>query len=101
MVDHCTIALSPKVTALARNQRNHLRSGAWANPLYVFLLISLPHSSCSAYPSPGKRANVVRRVRAAGLRVEFYTARAILPGEELLFDYGKDYWAAIGVTPLD
>eukprot|EP00240_Pyramimonas_obovata_P016298 CAMPEP_0118945986 /NCGR_PEP_ID=MMETSP1169-20130426/43383_1 /TAXON_ID=36882 /ORGANISM="Pyramimonas obovata, Strain CCMP722" /LENGTH=271 /DNA_ID=CAMNT_0006891847 /DNA_START=207 /DNA_END=1022 /DNA_ORIENTATION=+ len=39
-----------------------------------------------------ERANVVRRVYRDQRCVAFYTKREIEAGEELLFDYGDDYW---------
>ena len=33
--------------------------------------------------------------------VPFYTLRDISNGEELLWDYGDDYWVGRGVEPID
>ena len=34
------------------------------------------------------------------IRDSFYTLRDIAVGEELYFDYGNDYWEALGESPL-
>ena len=41
----------------------------------------------------------VRRQREKSVR--FYTSRRVAAGEELLFDYGTQYWQDRGVAPLD
>lgn len=38
------------------------------------------------------RANVARYYERANARVAFFALRDILPGEELLYDYGQAYW---------
>ena len=39
--------------------------------------------------------------RGAKKAMHFYALRAIAPSEELCFDYGSDYWDALGVKPID
>ena len=39
-----------------------------------------------------KRANLCRITRRREKRVELYASRDLVPGEELLLDYGKKYW---------
>jgi hypothetical protein len=38
------------------------------------------------------RANVKRFYKRRDQRVLFFTTRDVLPGEELLYDYGRQYW---------
>lgn len=38
------------------------------------------------------RPNVRRHYRRAQRRISFFTTRDVLPGEELLYDYGRAYW---------
>ena len=33
-------------------------------------------------------------------RVKFYTARTVAAGEELVFDYGSQYWSERGLQPV-
>ena len=33
-------------------------------------------------------------------QVKFYTSRRVAPGEELVFDYGEQYWTDRKLTPL-
>jgi hypothetical protein len=62
--------------------------------------VELPHSLCLCYPDCFfhvglmlcRRANVVRFYERAMKRVTFFASRDIHPGEELLFDYGRNYW---------
>ena len=39
-----------------------------------------------------RRCNVVRKILRKERRVLMYTSRKVNPGEELLLDYGKQYW---------
>ena len=39
--------------------------------------------------------------RGENKAMHFYALRAIGPSEELCFDYGSDYWDALGVQPID
>lgn len=49
--------------------------------------------------APNCYYDVRRQRRQRQKRVSFYTSRAIQAGEELYFDYGKQYWTR-GQTPL-
>ena len=51
------------------------------------LLRYVNHSS-----SPNCYYHVERVRRSPARRVSFYTLRPVRPGEELLFDYGKEFW---------
>ena len=51
-----------------------------------------------------RRANVRWRKQRFGPvspAMHFYALRDIAEGEELFFDYGDEYWAAMGVEPID
>jgi SET domain-containing protein len=47
-------------------------------------------------------ANVAWRKQRRGPRraMHFYTTRPVRAGEELCFDYGEEYWAALQEVPL-
>ena len=49
-----------------------------------------------------ERANVMWRKQRLGPRkaMRFYTLRDVAAGDELCFDYGSEYWDALGETPL-
>ena len=55
------------------------------------------HSSAG----PNLFYDVVKVRRQRHKRVAFYAARPIEPGEELVFDYGAEYWSNRGAVPLD
>ena len=43
----------------------------------------------------------VQKIRRQRLKhIRFYTGRDIEAGEELVFDYGKSYWADRSVSPI-
>jgi hypothetical protein len=49
-----------------------------------------------------RRANVYyRKQRFGEPAMHFYAMRDIAADEELAFDYGEGYWAALGETPMD
>ena len=51
-----------------------------------------------------RRANVAWKKQRFGPNapaMHFYTLTDIAKGEELFFDYGDEYWAAMGVEPID
>lgn len=51
-----------------------------------------------------RRANVLWRKQRFGPgapAMHFYTLRDIAEGEELFFDYGDEYWAAMGCEPIE
>ena len=52
--------------------------------------------------APPARANVCWRKQRLGARkaMHFYALRSIERGEELCFDYGDEYWTALGEQPL-
>jgi len=52
--------------------------------------------------APAAQANVYYRKQRFGpaQNMHFYAKRAISAGEELTFDYGDDYWAALEATPV-
>ena len=52
--------------------------------------------------APAERANVAWRKQRLGPRkaMHFYATRPIAQGEELCFDYGSEYWTALGETPM-
>lgn len=48
-----------------------------------------------------RRANVSRITRRAERKVELYASRDLLPGEELLLDYGRRYWQGREAEEMD
>ena len=63
-------------------------------------------SNCARWMNhaPPARANVFWKKQTIGpkngLAMHFYAKRAIRPDDELVFDYGKDYWEALGEIPM-
>lgn len=54
------------------------------------------------HAGPSAAPNVVWRKQRLGPRpaMHFYACAPIAPGDELLFDYGDEYWTALGETPV-
>ena len=61
-------------------------------------------SSFLRYANHSRDFNMIYTVlRVRGRRqkhVKFYTTRRVLPGEELVFDYGEQYWTERNLRPL-
>jgi len=63
-------------------------------------------SNCARWMNhaPAEKANVYWKKQTlgprGGLAMHFYAKRPIRVGDELCFDYGDDYWVALGETPL-
>lgn len=47
----------------------------------------------------GDQPNVELVVSTRWKTARFYALRPIAPGDELFFDYGAEYWDALGITP--
>ena len=71
--------------------------------------VDAANPSCSSYVrylnhADAETANVffdVRKVRRQRAKdIKFYTSRSVQPGEELCFDYGKQFWCDRGMEPL-
>ena len=70
--------------------------------VHAFAGIDPGLSNQARWMNHANEANVVWKKQKLGPKpaMHFYTRARVLPGDELCFDYGDEYWDALGVTPL-
>ena len=79
---------------LGCNEDYNIDAADPAKSSYLRFLNHAPPSAANAF------YEIVRKRKQRHKDVKFYTARRVEAGEELTFDYGKQYWADRGMAPV-